>query len=91
MRRAAGSNEHDTPRRAAGLHNEEFGEPGTLEAAQPVQVKGTGKLVEGEGKVRVSCDGPWQGALSRGPASRRTNLEEDRGMVTEVLVVAGLR
>ena len=91
MQGAASSGEQDAPSRAAGLHNEKLGEPGTLKTAQPVQVKGTGKLVEGAGKVGVPCDGPWQGALSRGPGSRRTNLEEDRGMVTEVLVVAGLR
>ena len=91
MHGAAGSEEQDAPRRAAGLQNEELGEPRALEATQTVQVKGAGKQVKGAGKVRVPCNGPWQGALSRGPGSRRTNLEEDRGMVTEVLVVAGLR
>ena len=36
MHGAAGSEEHDAPSRAAGLQNEQLGEPRALKAAQPV-------------------------------------------------------
>ena len=89
--RAPGSIENDSPSRATGLHNDKSGEPGTLEASLPVEVKGAGKLVEGKGKVRVSCDGSGQGALFGRPGGRGTDLEENRGVVAEVPFVAGLR
>ena len=89
--RAPSSIENDAPSRAAGLHDEKFGELGTLEAAPPVEVKGAGKLVEGKGKVRVSCNGSGQGALFGRPGRRGTDLEENRGVVAEVPFVAGLR